>query len=66
MVKGTPPYGDTLAMRPTEWGARLGVSSGCAQPLLADGTGGYRGVYKHPRALYTNLTHSLIYFLATG
>ena len=23
------------------------------------------GVYKHPRALYTKLTHSLIYFVAT-
>ena len=24
------------------------------------------GVYKYPRALYTKLTHSLIYFVATG
>jgi len=32
---------------------------------LASGTGRYMGVYKHPRALYTKQTPTLIYSLAT-
>jgi len=33
-------------------------------PMLATWSERYRGVYIHPRALYTNMTHRLIYFLA--
>jgi len=56
--------GVPLSAPPTEWGVRLYVSLGCAWLPLADGTERYRGVYIHPRALYTNQTPILIYSLA--
>ena len=40
-----------------------GSDSGAGDPKNATGT--YNAVYILPRALYTNLTHTFIYFLAT-
>ena len=39
-------------------------SRACAGAGLPKGTGGYRGVYKHPPYLYANLTPTLICSLA--